>query len=77
MINKQPICRWAIEFQCVEELEHAAFVGVNFYSRSNVGETAEENFNEMLTVSQHLGIDQYWNTTAAGLRRVDHTGCLY
>eukprot|EP00597_Dinobryon_sp_UTEXLB2267_P001569 CAMPEP_0170074152 /NCGR_PEP_ID=MMETSP0019_2-20121128/11491_1 /TAXON_ID=98059 /ORGANISM="Dinobryon sp., Strain UTEXLB2267" /LENGTH=121 /DNA_ID=CAMNT_0010284239 /DNA_START=333 /DNA_END=698 /DNA_ORIENTATION=+ len=69
---------WVIEFQCVENEDHLAkFIGVNFYSRSNLGTAADINYEEMLQKSHELGIDFYWNSTSDGLRRVDHTGCFY
>jgi hypothetical protein len=69
---------WVIEFQCVENDNHLAkFIGVNFYSRSNLGPAADQDYEEMLQKSHELGIDFYWNTTTDGLRRVDHTGCYY
>ena len=71
--------RWVIEFQCVsdEKSNLAQFVAVNFYSRARVGPAADRNFDEMLAKSAQLGIDQYWNSTRDGLRRVDHSGCFY
>lgn len=71
--------RWVIEFQCVsdEKSNLAQFVAVNFYSRARVGPAADKSFNEMLAKATQLGIDQYWNSTRDGLRRVDHTGCFY
>ena len=32
--------RWALEFQCVEQLHNIVFVGINFYARNNVGAEA-------------------------------------
>lgn len=69
--------RWALEFQCVEGEKQAIFVGVNFYSRSNVGPQADRNYKEMLEASHATGIEQYWNTTKAGLKRLNQTGCFY
>ena len=69
--------RWALEFQCVEKNEEAAFFAVNFYSRAALGAEAETNFNEMMEAAKVAGIDQYWNTTKKGLRRNNHTDCIY
>lgn len=71
--------RWVIEFQCVSDDKSnlAQFVAVNFYSRARVGPGADKSFDEMLAKAAQLGIDQYWNSTKEGLRRIDHTGCFY
>jgi hypothetical protein len=68
--------RWVLELQCVEELGVEVFVGINFYSRSNLGPEAERSYQEMLAAAIRVGIDKYWDTKK-GLRRVDHAGCFY
>jgi len=69
--------RWALEFQCVQVLGNAAFVGINFYSRDREGEAADRSYIEMYDAALKYGIDAYWKNTTAGLRRLNHTGCFY
>ena len=68
--------RWVIEFQCLEVLSRIAFVGINFYSRANIGLEADRSYQEMYDSAIRLGLDKYWNNTL-GLRRVNHTNCDY
>ena len=69
--------RWALEVQCVEENESIIFVGINFYARDRVGDQAERSYQEMLTASYELGIDQLWGGDISGLRRIDQDLCFY
>merc|ERR1712147_456881 len=70
--------RWALEFQCVEKFHQMVFFAVNFYSRESMGDEAERNYEEMLAASKETGIDTFWNEDPNyGLRRVDHTNCIY
>lgn len=67
--------RWALEFQCVEELGTAAFVGVNFYSRWTVDDSRGTKANdEMMAAAQKWGVYNYTGGPA-GVRIINHTGC--
>ena len=69
--------RWALEFQCVEELYEIVFVGINFYARDNLGAEADRSYNEMVAAAKEYSVSHYWGDVDSGLRRIDHTNCFY
>jgi hypothetical protein len=67
--------RWALEFQCVEEVGVIAFVGVNFYSRWTVDDPRGAQANsEMMAAAQKWGVYNYTGGPS-GFRTINHTGC--
>ena len=63
-----------LEFQCVEELGHVAFIGVNFYS----SEKDHRYLEEMKAAATKYGIDKFiYPTIGPQLTLVDQTGCKY
>jgi len=67
--------RWALEFQCVEELGSTIFVGVNFYARDTMDtDEGVRSESEMDAAAQEYGVYN-WTGGQEGMRYVEQTGC--
>ena len=58
--NSDGVYEWAIEFQCVEKLDHVWFVGINWYSRLN--SVSQQYIDNMLTAARKRGLGVYMDT---------------
>lgn len=63
---------WALEFQCIEALDHVVFVGINFYSRRQT--PGQAYINQYLQVARDHGLGIYMDH-GMGITIVNQTDC--
>ena len=69
--NSDGVYEWAIEFQCVEKLDHVWFIGINWYSRSNI--VSEQYMDQLLAAARARGLGFYMEKVL----QVDQKNCTY
>ena len=54
------VYEWAIEFQCVEKLDHIWFVGINWYSRQ--ANVTDEYYESMINAARARGLGYFMDS---------------